>query len=58
MTFLNYHKFLTTSFRGYSVKKLLPKYDVIIVGGGMVGFGLAAVAGKSRHFVIYLICLI
>ncbi|CAH8631154.1 unnamed protein product [Schistosoma mattheei] len=48
MTFLNYHKFLTTSFRGYSVKKLLPKYDVIIVGGGMVGFGLAAVAAASK----------
>ncbi|CAH8649151.1 unnamed protein product [Schistosoma guineensis] len=48
MTLLNYHKLLTTSFRGYSVKKLLPKYDIIIVGGGMVGFGLAAVAAASK----------
>ncbi|CAH8658679.1 unnamed protein product [Schistosoma curassoni] len=53
MTFLNYHKFLTTSFRGYSVKKLLPKYDIIIVGGGMVGFGLAAVAAASKFLEEY-----
>ncbi|CAH8673565.1 unnamed protein product [Schistosoma rodhaini] len=48
MMFPNYHKFLTTSFRNYNAKKLLPRYDIVIVGGGMVGFGLAAVAAASK----------
>ncbi|VDQ09062.1 unnamed protein product [Trichobilharzia regenti] len=40
--------FLSQCLRNYSATKLATKYDAVIVGGGMVGFGLAAVAANSK----------
>ncbi len=40
-------KLLTKSF---SSKPLQKHYDVVVVGGGMVGFGFAAFAGIFRYF--------
>ncbi|KAH8869034.1 Ubiquinone biosynthesis monooxygenase COQ6, mitochondrial [Schistosoma japonicum] len=48
MTILTYRKLLTSSFRRYCAKKLVPKYDAVIVGGGMVGFCLAALTAASK----------